>query len=116
MSPTSVMIAICFAPKERASLLVRSVAWVVLLSCCTIVEETICYSIPLIEFFGEINQTVNVEILGSCQHSTRGGWRSHRREARRQRGRSDCQQTTWVAFGTAIGPVTTCGPSVSGLW
>ena len=65
------MIAICFAPKERASLLVRSVAWVVLLSCCTIVEETICYSIPLIEFFGEINQTVNVEILGSCQHSTR---------------------------------------------
>ena len=47
MSPTSVMIAICFAPKERASLLVRSVAWVVLLSCCTIVEETICNSIPL---------------------------------------------------------------------
>ena len=37
MSPTSVMIAICFAPKERASLLVRSVAWVVLLSCCMIV-------------------------------------------------------------------------------
>ena len=71
MSPTSVMIAICFAPKERASLLVRSVAWVVLLSCCTIVEETICNSIPPIEFFGEINQTVNVEILGSCQHSTR---------------------------------------------
>ena len=37
MSSTSVMIAICFAPKERASLLVRSVAWVVLLSCCMIV-------------------------------------------------------------------------------
>lgn len=28
----------------------------------------------------------------------RGGWRSHRREARRQRGRSDCQQITWVGF------------------
>lgn len=52
MSPTSVMIAIYFAPKERVSLLVRSVAWVVLLSCCMIVEETICYSILPIEFFG----------------------------------------------------------------
>lgn len=52
MSPTSVMIAICFAPKERVSLLVRSVAWVVLLSCCMIVEETICYFILPIEFFG----------------------------------------------------------------
>ena len=72
MSPTSVMIAICFAPKERASLLVRSVAWVVLLSCCMIVcwgNHLLFHS--LIEFFGEINQTVNVEILGSCQHSTR---------------------------------------------
>ena len=47
MSSTSVMIAICFAPKERASPLVRSVAWAVLLSCYMIVEETICYSIPL---------------------------------------------------------------------
>lgn len=57
MSPTSVMIAICFAPKERASLLVRSVAWVVLLSCCMIVYQgnrLLFHS--LIEFFGEINQ------------------------------------------------------------
>lgn len=52
MSPTPIMIAICFAPKERASLSARSAAWAVLLSCCMIVEETICYSILPIEFFG----------------------------------------------------------------
>ena len=37
MSPTPIMIAIFFAPKERASVSARSVAWVVLLACCMIV-------------------------------------------------------------------------------
>ena len=53
MSPTPIMIAIFFAPKERASVSARSVAWVVLLSCCMIVcwgTHLLFHS--LIEFFG----------------------------------------------------------------
>ena len=50
MSPTPIMIAIFFAPKERASVSARSVAWVVLLSCCMIV----CWG-----NHRQINQTVN---------------------------------------------------------
>ena len=116
MSPTSVMIAICFAPKERASLLVRSVAWWCCYLAARLLRKPSVIPFPYRVLWRDQSdrERRNPRILPALH--ARGGWRSHRREARRQRGRSDCQQTTWVAFGTAIGPVTTCGPSVSGLW
>ena len=57
MSPTPIMIAMCFAPKERASASARSAAWAVLLSCCMIVcwGNHLLFHSP-IEFFGEIDQ------------------------------------------------------------
>lgn len=119
MSPTSVMIAICFAPKERERPLWcdSSPGW-----CCSILLHDCLLRKPsVIPFPYRVlwrdqsdRERRNSRILPALH--ARGGWRSHRREARRQRGRSDCRQITWVAFGTAIGPVTTCGPSVSGLW
>lgn len=119
MSPTSVMIAICFAPKERESVpfgAIRRLGGVAILlhDCLLRKPSVIPFPYRVLWRDQSDRERRNPRILPALH--ARGGWRSHRKEARRQRGRSDCQQITWVAFDTAIGPVTTCGPSVSGLW
>ncbi len=106
MSPTSVMIAICFAPKERERPFWcdPSPGW-----CCYLAARllrkpsVIPFPYRVLWRDQSDRERRNPRILPALH--ARGGRRSHRREARRQRGRSDCRQITWVAFGTAIDPI-----------